>query len=176
MERNVKYHGKQEPRGEVASSGGQSEGSPATLSNAPALSDETLLVTCCSMSPKQQLLIRHIPQRTAQARSAQHFLLHTCLPLHAKAPWMGQHPSEIGWDSPYCTKGHGPELLLTQISEEVQGTIRNCDARPSSKKGGRLWAGLTQRTRFHRASRNTQTGTSLTLRYERQGESYLCPG
>lgn len=67
MERNVKYHGKQEPRGEVASNGGQREGSPATLSNAPALSDETLLVTCCSMSPKQQLLTLHIPQRTAQA-------------------------------------------------------------------------------------------------------------
>lgn len=61
--------------------GGQREGSPATLSNAAALSDETLLVTCCSMSPKQQLFTLHIPQRTAQALgsafSAAHLSPHT---------------------------------------------------------------------------------------------------
>lgn len=82
MERNVKYHGKQEPRGEVASSGGQREGSPATPSNAPALSDETLLVTCCSMSPKQQLLTLHIPQRTAQALGTASSAAHLSPPTH----------------------------------------------------------------------------------------------
>lgn len=82
MERNVKYHGKQEPRGEVASSGGQREGSPATPSNAPALSDETLLVTCCSMSPKQQLLTLHIPQWTAQALGTASSAAHLSPPTH----------------------------------------------------------------------------------------------
>lgn len=82
MERNVKYHGKQEPRGEVASSGGQREGSPATPSNAPALSDETLLVTCCSVSPKQQLLTLHIPQRTAQALGTASSAAHLSPPTH----------------------------------------------------------------------------------------------
>lgn len=87
MERNVKYHGKQEARGEVASSGGQREGSPATLSNAPALNDETLLVTCCSMSPKQQLLTLHIPQRTAQALGSVSSAAHLSPPTPKHPGW-----------------------------------------------------------------------------------------
>lgn len=168
MERNVKYRGKQEPRGEVASGGGQCAGSPATLSNAPAPRDK---------NPSGHLLLRVAkatsPYPAHSSEDGTDTFTRGTGPCSARlfppAPQStldGPASLRDGPGSILLHQGRCAKLAAagTEMSKEVQGTIRNCDAGPSSNLGGRWGSAPTPRAGFGSASRNAQTSSSLTLR------------